>query len=189
MKLENKKCNIFIEIDRNYKIGSADNYQYDLVLNPLNYIEDYYDFKAIAIHIDCFYVEHHIAILSAWYPFYNTAILKEDKLTIMVNKSIIQIDIMTGKIIKANIVDFDMDMYEIIETKKGYLIHGEWKIVLLDFDFNLKWYFKGLDVFVAHGKPSFQLKEDENLICLYDFEDNYFEIDLDGNLIKEILAY
>ena len=32
-------------------------------------------------------------------------------------------------------------------------------------------------------EPAFEMKSDR--ICLYDFEDNYYEIDYDGNVIKD----
>lgn len=56
---------------------------------------------------------------------------------------------------------------------------------MLDFNFNKKWSFSGRDVFVSvsRRKP-FELCE--NSIKLYDFEDNFYEIDFMGNLISEI---
>ena len=49
-------------------------------------------------------------------------------------------------------------------------------------DFHTKWKFSGRDIFVsASGKKSFELCEDR--IKLYDFNDDYYEIDLNGNEI------
>ena len=45
------------------------------------------------------------------------------------------------------------------------------------------WAFSGKDIFASvFGKLQFEIKDE--LICLYDFEDNYYEIDFEGNSIK-----
>ena len=45
------------------------------------------------------------------------------------------------------------------------------------------WAFSGKDIFASvSGKLPFEIKDE--LICLYDFEDNYYEIDFEGNHIK-----
>lgn len=60
--------------------------------------------------------------------------------------------------------------YGIYKVEKGYVIYGEIEITMLDFDFT------------KTDKKPFELHE--NSICLYDFEDNFYEIDYDGNLIN-----
>lgn len=49
----------------------------------------------------------------------------------------------------------------------------------------MRWSFSGRDIFVRYmgEEPAFEMKSDR--ICLYDFEDNYYEIDYDGNVIKD----
>lgn len=75
--------------------------------------------------------------------------------------------------------------YGIFRVQNGYIIYGEIEILMLDFEFNKKWAFSGKDIFVSiSGKKSFELCE--NSIRLYDFEDNYYEIDYMGNLIMEL---
>ena len=45
------------------------------------------------------------------------------------------------------------------------------------------WAFSGKDIFASvSGKLPFEIKDE--LICLYDFEDNYYEIDFEGKHIK-----
>lgn len=52
-----------------------------------------------------------------------------------------------------------------------------------DFSFVKKWSFSGKDIFVSlSNKKPVELRD--NSICLYDFEDNYYEIDYDGNVIN-----
>lgn len=54
---------------------------------------------------------------------------------------------------------------------------------MLDFNFAKKWSFSGKDIFVSlTEKNCFEPKE--NSICLYDFEDHYYEIDYNGKLIQ-----
>lgn len=56
---------------------------------------------------------------------------------------------------------------------------------MLDFEFNERWKFLGKDIFVSvSGKTAFQLCE--KTVKLYDFEDNFYEIDFDGTLISDI---
>ena len=68
----------------------------------------------------------------------------------------------------------------------GYLIYGEIEIIKLDNEFNVAWKFSGRDIFVSiSGKNAFEIAEQS--IKLYDFEDNFYEIDFDGKLINEKL--
>ena len=60
------------------------------------------------------------------------------------------------------------------------------EIIKLDDEFNTVWKFSGRDIFVSvSGKNAFELTEQS--IKLYDFEDNFYEIDFDGKLINEEL--
>ena len=69
---------------------------------------------------------------------------------------------------------------QFIKLKKGYIIYGEIEITMLDFNFEKQWSFSGKDIFASiSGKEPFKILE--NSICLYDFEDNYYEIDFDEN--------
>ena len=55
---------------------------------------------------------------------------------------------------------------------------------MLDLEFNKVWSFSGRDIFVARtNRKSFELCD--NSIKLYDFEDNYYEIGYDGNILVE----
>ena len=64
----------------------------------------------------------------------------------------------------------------------GYIVYGEIEIIMLDLDFNKVWGFTGRDIFVSQTrKNAFVLGE--NSIELYDWENNYYELDFNGNLI------
>ena len=72
--------------------------------------------------------------------------------------------------------------FGIYRIDDGYIIHGEMEIKKLDFNFNKVWGFYGRDIFVSvNNKKAFEISN--NKIKLYDFEDNYYELDFDGNEI------
>ena len=56
---------------------------------------------------------------------------------------------------------------------------------MLDKSFNLIWQFWGKDIFASSiRKETFILCE--NSIKLYDFDNNFYELDFDGKIVKEI---
>ena len=61
------------------------------------------------------------------------------------------------------------------------MIYGEIEIIKLDNNFNIVWKFSGKDIFVSvSGKNAFEFTAGS--IKLYDFEDNFYELDFDGNI-------
>lgn len=183
MFLENSNCNIDIKIDETFSIDSADNRYYDIIHNPCDYKHN--DFaKTLAIHVDLFSREYSIALVGSIYTYdSDCAILENNTLTVLQNDTITIIDIIDGSIIKQIKFDCFGCNYGIYKVKKGYIIYGEIEITMLDFNFVKKWSFSGKDIFVSlSNKKPFELREDS--ICLYDFEDNYYEIDYNGNLIN-----
>lgn len=102
----------------------------------------------------------------------------------MQNDAIIQIKANNGALLRYKRLDCVGCNFAIYKVKQGYIIYGEIEIILLDFDFNKQWAFSGRDIFASiSGKKPFELCDKS--IRLYDFEDNFYEIDFDGNLIKE----
>ncbi|MDE6707788.1 MAG: hypothetical protein K2K06_07115, partial [Oscillospiraceae bacterium] len=75
------------------------------------------------------------------------------------------------------------DMFAVYGLEEDYILYGEFIIYRIAKDLSIKWEFSGRDIFVRyHGnEPAFFMKKDR--ICLYDFEDNYYEIDYNGKLI------
>ncbi|MDE5737188.1 MAG: hypothetical protein K2H93_02355, partial [Oscillospiraceae bacterium] len=65
------------------------------------------------------------------------------------------------------------------------ILYGEYIIYRIAKDLSIKWEFSGRDIFVRYegNAPAFIMKKDR--ICLYDFEDNYYEIDYNGKLILD----
>ncbi|MDE5893674.1 MAG: hypothetical protein K2H45_12195 [Acetatifactor sp.] len=180
MILENEKCRIKIEVDRTYTVDSADNRHYDVTHNPEHYRHSDMT-KTLSIDIDLFTSELCIALIGSFYTYdSDCAVLDGEILTVLQNKAVIQIRITDGSIIRHSCFDCFGCNFAIYKVEKGYIIYGEIEITMLGFDLIKKWSFSGKDIFASvSGKTPFELRE--NSILLYDFEDNRYEIDFNGN--------
>lgn len=182
MILQNEICYIEINIDETYTIDSADNRHYDVTLNPGNYGHNDFS-KTLAIHINLYSEEYQIALIGPYYSYdSDCAVLEDDILTILQNDMITQIKITNSTIVRHVLLDCFGCNFAIYKINKGYIIYGEIEIIMLNFDLEKQWSFSGRDIFVSiSNKDPFTIRE--NSICLYDFEDNYYEIDFDGKQI------
>ena len=180
MVLQNEIARIDISTDETYTIGSADNRHYDAVLNPTGYRRSNLS-KTFSIHIDLYSKEFQIALIGSFYSLdSNCAVLEDDILTILQDDTITQIKITDASLVRHIALDCFGCNFAIYKVKKGYIIYGEIEITMLDFNFEKQWSFSGKDIFASiSGKEPFKILE--NSICLYDFEDNYYEIDFDEN--------
>ena len=180
MILQNEICHIEINIDETYTVGSADNRHYDATLNPRDYRHNDLS-KTLAIHISLYSKEYQIALIGPYHSYdSDCAVLEDDILTVLQDDMITQIKITNTSIIRHVLLNCFGCNFAIYKFKNGYIIHGEIEIILLNFDLIKQWSFSGRDIFVTiSNKEPFTIRE--NSICLYDFEDNYYEIDFDGN--------
>lgn len=182
MKLHNGICSVEISVDTTYTVNSADNKPYDLVLNPCGFKQrDIY--KALSIRIDLFYKTISIVLIGSFYSYVeDCAVLENEVLTILQGEAIVRIDVNTGALLEfKELGDLDIN-FAIYKVTCGYVIYGEQKISMLDKDLNRQWSFWGRDIFVSiSGKKPFELCE--NSIKLYDFSDNFYEIDFTGKQI------
>ena len=184
MVLHNDICNIVINIDNTYTVDSADNKFYNLVINPQSKKRgDMY--KVFSIYIDLFYKTISIALIGDFYSYdIDCSILDGEILTVLQNDDIVQIRVTDGSLVLYKKFECFGCNYGIYKLKQGYIIYGEMEITMLDDAFNKKWQFSGRDIFVSLSeKKPFELCE--NSIKLYDFENNFYEIDFDGKLISE----
>ncbi|MBQ3692969.1 MAG: hypothetical protein II931_06615 [Clostridia bacterium] len=184
MYLENEKYSIDISMDDTYTLESADNpFSYKVVFNPDNYRKnDFY--KVMSVKVNDGINETNFAVIGDGvftYP-YSCAVLNGDILTLLLNEYLMFIDISNFTMKEYRNIGFDCN-FSIDPCKYGYLIYGELSILFLDFDFNVKWHFSGCDIFVScSGKIPFAF--DDQKIMLYDWCDNYYELDYDGNLLN-----
>ena len=186
MILKNNICIVNIAIDQAYTVDSTDNKPYDLVINPQN-LRHSDNYKVFAVVIDLFDKELNIALIGDFYSYdTDCAVLEDDVLTILQNNTITQLNVNDSRIINFKEFDCFGCNYGIYKVNAGYIIYGEIDITMLDFDFNKKWSFSGKDIFVSMSdKKAFELCD--NSIKLYDFDDNFYEIDFPGNLINHAL--
>lgn len=185
MLLKNDICCVDIKIDNTYTVESTDNKFYDLTYNPKLYKHgDVY--KTFSVDIDLFYKTYCIALIGDFYSYdMDCAVLEEDFLTILQNDVIIQLNVTSGKITCHTQFKCFGNNYGIYRITDGYIIYGEIEIIKFDLALNKIWSFSGTDVFESECRQKcFQICE--NSIRLYDYEDNYYEIDFNGNLLQEI---
>ena len=76
-------------------------------------------------------------------------------------------------------------MFDVYTYKNDYILYGETDIYRVSSCLDIMWRFSARDIFVRYrgDEPAFEMKEDR--ICLYDFLDNYYEIDYNGKIICE----
>lgn len=181
--LQNELCRIEIHIDETYTIDSADNRHYDITLNPRHYRQNDLT-KTLSVHVDLYSRDFQIALIGSYFSYdSDCAVLEDDTLTILQNDMITQLNVTNASVIHNVIIDCFGCNFAIYKVKKGYIIYGEVEITMLDFDFRKQWSFSGKDIFVSiSNKEPFTINE--NSISLYDFADNYYEIDFDGRQIR-----
>lgn len=173
---------IRIELDDSYVIKPSEDQHYDIWMNF-----DHYDWRSsfhkyFHVKVNSLYTFALIATGDKWYYDNEKAILHGSCLTILQGWRIIQVDIHTGKMINVVTLDVLGSIIDMFEVNDNYLIYGEVYIVMLDASLHELWTFMGRDIFISMtGKKSFELKNDS--ICLYDFVDNYYELDYEGNQI------
>ena len=183
--LQNEKYSVRITTADTYIEESADNRKYDYILNP-NKLGRHNMYRTLCISVTGT-KNAEIALVGDYYTSeIDCAILEVDILTVLQNDYISQIDLDTVQVVAGYKVDVFGTTFAIYRLPDGYLIYGEIEIIKLDNEFNTVWKFSGRDIFVSiTGKNAFELTD--HSIKLYDFEDNFYEIDFDGKVINEEL--
>lgn len=186
MTLQSELCRITITIDDTYTVDSADNRYYDSIYNPKHYKHNDFS-RTFAIEIDQFYKQQYIALIGSYYSYdtENCAILENRLLTVLQNNAVAQIDITDGKLLLYKQFKCLGCCFGIYRVKNGYIVYGELEVIMLDLQLHKNWGFMGKDIFVSYSRKNcFEILEQS--IRLYDFEDNFYEIDFDGNLISDV---
>ena len=181
--LQNDKYTIEITEDKIFTLDSADNRKFDLLMNPTNLKHSY---KALRISVKG-NVDREIVLIGDCCTCAqdNCAILEDNVLTVLLNNHITQFNMEALEIVGGYDIDVFGTTFAIYRMADGYLIYGEIEIIKLDNNFNIVWKFSGKDIFVSvSGKNAFELTAGS--IKLYDFEDNYYELDFDGNIINHV---
>ena len=183
MILQNESYKVTISVDEMYTVDSTDNMHYDVVFN-LKELQHYDIYKVFKIEVDNGKETVRIALVGDFFSYTkDCAILDEHVLTVLQNNVISQIDLQTNSLLHNSEFECFGCNYGIYKTNEGYIIYGEIEITMLDWNFCKKWSFMGRDIFVSHSaKKSFEICKDK--IKLYDWEDNYYEIDFSGKLLS-----
>lgn len=169
-----------------YTIGSADNKAYDRVI----IIEELYYHKEFELRIEHMEsVKTVLIVASAHTPEVSFVALHKDGLLLMLNETLCIFNPETLDIVKQTRIAPFGTMFEIHPYKSDYILYGELEIYRISGDLEVLWCFRACDIFVRYqgDEPAFLMKEDR--ICLYDWLDNYYEIDYDGVLIHEVESH
>ena len=179
MILKNKICAITISVNEHFSFNDYKNKKYDIVLNPQEYTAKD-NIKVLEIDVNLFKERKKIALISfIGEPTGDIAVLDGSVLTILQDEIFLQIDVIEGKIIRTKPTDMFGSAFSLNKFGDDYIVHGEIEIARYDSDFNKIWSFSGSDIFTSiTGKTAFEMSE--NSIKLYDFQDNYYEIDYNG---------
>lgn len=164
-----------------YSFNSADNKPYDKVL----VIEESDFNKTIEFEIEQNGEVRTVLMVVPYYtPLNSFTAHHKSGLLLMLNDVLCVFEPETMSIIKQISIEPLGTMFEVHPFEDDYILYGEMEIYRISEDLAVKWEFSGRDIFVRYqgAEPAFLMKNDR--ICLYDFEDNYYEIDYDGRLIK-----
>jgi hypothetical protein len=184
MRLENDLYMIQISIDTTYTVDSIDNRHYDIVLNPANMKRNSFS-KTLSITVtECDHTRK-IALIGDFYSYDDKcAILDNSVLSILQNNTITQIELSTSSILSYHSFECFGCCFAIYNCSDGYIINGEIEIIKLNYKFEKVWSFSGADIFITQDNRS-PFEMTENKIKLYDWNGIYYELDFDGNLLKE----
>lgn len=187
MHLENELCSIEITIDPTYTVSSSGNRQYDLEWNPENLHGDHDHNTAFAIHISFACRVLDIALVGALNSYdTNCAVLDGNVLTIMQDNTISQVSVKDGALLLHKEFECWGCTFGLYHVSKGYVVYGEEEILMLDEDFHKLWGFTSRDIFVSCTRGE-AFEVDERSIRVYNWFDDYYELDFSGKVIREIL--
>lgn len=183
MFLENDKYKVKITIDSNFKEGSMNNY--DFIFRT---IDNENNFKVFRIEVKYNNKLNILALIGDINSYdENCAVLEDNLLIVLQNRIITKIDLSENivlSVIKTNNLGYNLGIYR---CEGGYIIHGETNVFKINYDLKEEWSFSGNDIFVTQsGFPSFVIEK--NRIKLHDWNNAYYELDFDGNLIRNIYA-
>ena len=182
--LQNAKCKVTI---KEIQYGDLKAGSYHQILNPSNYMNDELT-KVFSILIDLY--DHDILLAtigSHLSDIKECAVLDGHSLIIMMNEQFFKINVLDGTLIDYKALGVFGSNFALFKIDNGYVVHGEIDILFLSENFEKTASFSGRDIFVSiSGKKAFTLTKDT--VQLFDFEDNYYEIDFDGKIINEHTA-
>ena len=164
-----------------YSFNSTDNKNYDKIIE----VETTNFNKCIELEISQNDSIKTVLLIVPFYTPINACIVVNDNgLFLMLDKIICLFNIETLEISKTKELDAMGTMFEAHLYGNDFILYGEMEIYRIDSNLNVVWKFSARDIFVRYQgeEPAFIMKKDR--ICLFDFLDNYYEIDYDGKLLN-----
>ena len=186
MHLENSLYNIDITVDATYTVDSADNKPYDLILNPGGLRRKNWPIT-FAIEITCGDEKKRLALIGDYScGDMDCAVLNGNLLTVLQNHTITRLDVQSTAVVLYKHFDRFGCWFTINACPGGYIIYGELDIVKLNYMLDIVWEFSGADIFVTQDyREPFEMTE--STIELWDWQNNRYVLDFDGNLIDSTL--
>ena len=183
MKLQNEKFTIDIAVINTTNCNFNDDY----VVYFQENVEDEFS-KTRILAIDNDETIHKIALVGDMFLYEeHCAVLEDTVLTVLQNNMLVQIDLNAYRVVRYKPIEEFGGNFELHLTPVGYLVYGESVVATYDSELNQIWRFSGKDIFApVRDKTTFTIENDS--IKLYDFEDNFYELDFNGKLITEIKA-
>ena len=183
MYLFNDKWEVYIS-GVNYNPDSVDN-----TVRADTYVgicDDYS--KAILLKISdiSHAIEKNIVLkVSFFTPQTDFAFMEGDSLFLFLNDTVCELDIPTGKVINEKRLNLMGTLFSVYRYHQDFIMYCEMDIIRITRSLEVVWDFSARDIFVRyHGEePAFEMLPDR--IRLYDFSDNYYEIDYDGKVIRD----
>jgi hypothetical protein len=157
--------------------------QYDAVLETNRSCKELR--KAFSVTISSEKTYSYLLVNYCYTQLDHCAILDNDRLLVLMDDVLTVFNVNTGNLLLQKRYNQFCTYFRIYSFDNAYIIHGECEIVKLNRDYEIEWRFSGRDIFVRQSADdAFVISGD--VIQLYDFYDNYYEIDKSGKLIKEI---
>ena len=173
-----------IEIDEiNYNPESADN-----SVRPDAYIElcdDYSKSLCLGIADVARTVEKKIVMVVSFFtPHEDYAFIEDSSLFLFLNDTVCEFDLQTVEVKNKKIIDLTGTLFSVHRYQQDFIMYCEMDIIRMTKNLDVVWDFGARDIFVRYQgeEPAFEMMPDR--IQLYDFSDNYYEIDYDGKAIK-----
>ena len=180
-------CNDKWEIEINeisYNPESADNH-----VQPDAYIDlcdDYSKTLCLNVADVAHTIEKNIVLLVSFYtPHDEFAFLEDNRLFLFLNDLVCEVDLETGELSNKKKLDITGTLFSVHRYQQDFLMYCEMDIIRMTKNLDVVWDFCARDIFVRFQgeEPAFEMMPDR--IRLYDFSDNYYEIDYDGKVIKD----
>ena len=174
-----------VEIDEiNYNPKSADN-----CVCPNAYIvicDDYFKTICVSVADAAHTIEKKIVLkVSFFTPHDDYAFIEDNSLYLFLNDTVCVFDVQTGEIKNKKSIGMMGTLFSVYRYQRDFILYCEMDIIRMTPNLDVAWDFGARDIFVRyHGEePAFEMMPDR--IRLYDFSDNYYEIDYDGCVIRD----